>query len=70
MDLGFCEPFGEMTSRTHQGWTLGFASPLEKQVEDCILLDKDYFNGCIGICFCFNFQENLFTIVSGNLHYK
>ena len=34
-------------------------------MEDCILLYEDYLNGCIGSCFCFNFQENLFIIVGG-----
>jgi len=40
------------------------------KVEDCILQYEAYLNGYIASCFCFNFQENLFIIVGGNLHYK
>ena len=43
---------------------------LKCKVEDCILLDEDYLNGYIGSYFCFNFQESLFIIIGGNLHYK
>ena len=39
-------------------------------MKDYILLDEPKLNECIGSCFCFNFQESIFIIVGGNLHYK
>ena len=43
---------------------------LKCKMKDYILLDETYLNGCIESYFCFNFQENLFIIVGGNLHGK